>query len=79
MLAVGCKRPTTIVKQQFHICCLVESAALPVDNEVVATCAVCGLACYPALGLCRTQGTLRRRNAVLQAKGGAPETIEMSR
>ena len=46
----------------------VEENALPGDDEIIITCAVCGAQCYPALGCCQTQGALKTK----AGKGGGP-------
>ena len=66
----GLKAPTTCWKSQSQFCCLVQSAAFPPDKEIIATCAFCGLACYPAFGCCKRLGELKEVR-----EGGAPPAV----
>jgi len=77
--AIACKYPTVCLKAQTQICCTVESAALPMDDEIKATCAVCGFACYPALGCCERQGVLNEKCNQRRAGGAPPAPTEMTR
>lgn len=67
--AVSCGTPTTCVKGQGQLCCLVDSCAFPPDDEVPATLACFGLACMPKCGCCVRLG----------GPGGAPTAEVMAR
>merc|ERR1711957_392480 len=61
--SVGLKAPTTCCKSQGQICCLVENAAFPPDDEVPCTCAFLGLVCCPHFGFLKTLGELTQYNS----------------
>merc|ERR1712216_665960 len=54
----GCHKPETCCMSQAHWCCTVTSGAIPCTDEVPMTFALCGLACYPGFGCCKTLGEL---------------------
>ncbi|KAJ1455875.1 hypothetical protein M885DRAFT_518740 [Pelagophyceae sp. CCMP2097] len=70
LCSVGLKKPTTCCKGQEQLCCVVEMAAFPTDNDVPATCALYGLMCFPKVGCCVKLGDLKKAKI---AQGGAPE------
>mmetsp|Transcript_15555 Transcript_15555/g.39547 ORF Transcript_15555/g.39547 Transcript_15555/m.39547 type:complete len:126 (-) Transcript_15555:498-875(-) len=49
---------TPFLKCQHQYCCLVSAFALPPDSEVPMTLGVWFIFCYPAFGVCKTQGAL---------------------
>lgn len=57
--------PTACLKGQTQVCCLVSSVAIPTDDEVPCTLALCGWACYPQCGCCDTLGVLTRETMVV--------------
>lgn len=56
----GCKciSPTTCIKVQKQLCCIVSSIALPTDPEVPCMFGLCCFVCYPKAGFCKRQGDI---------------------
>lgn len=46
------QKPSTCIKIQAQLCCIVKSCALPPDPEIPATIACFGVACLPKCGFC---------------------------
>jgi len=49
-----------IWKTQCQQCCIVNACAIPPDSEVPATLGMCFIFVYPSIGVCKTQGMLRK-------------------
>ena len=74
--AVSLVKPTTCLKSQGKICCVVQSCAFPTDKEIPMTCAFAGIACKPKMGICVKLSECR---GGAPSAPDAPHSMEMSR
>ena len=50
--SIGCKVPSTCIKQKGQFCCLMQQCAFPCDANIPAACAVYGIMCFPKICGC---------------------------